>query len=152
MAGMLPGVETARRRRLRGWCDSSSSSSSIGSSSFGSIRSARLSYDHDHTSSFLERNQLSDEDDNLGGAAREAKERLNGRLRGHLKSEIRRQNSQESFGGVGRRSNTTSSVVMEENLEIEVIGLKKSSGSKRFSWGRMGLNCKLSNQDCLQFA
>ncbi|XP_024961296.1 uncharacterized protein LOC112501803 [Cynara cardunculus var. scolymus] len=144
MAGMLPGVETARRRRLRGWCDSSS----VIGSSFGSMRS-RLSHDtHLTHDSFLERNQ-SDEDDNLGGAAREAKERLNGRLRGHLKSEIRRQKSQESVGGYGGRSNTTTMVM--ENLQMDVFGLKKS-GSKRFSLGRIGLIWKLSNQDCMQFA
>ncbi|KAI3771782.1 hypothetical protein L6452_02950 [Arctium lappa] len=146
MAGMLPGVETARRRRLRGWCDSSS----VIGSGFGSMRS-RLSHDtHITHTSFLQRNQSDDDDDKLGGAAREARERLNGRLRGHLKSESRRQNSQESVGGVGRRSNTSTCMVME-NLQMEVFGLKKS-GSKRFSWGRMRLIWKLSNQDCVQFA
>lgn len=35
----------------------------------------------------------SDEDSKLGGAAREAKERLDGRLRGHLNKEIRRYGS-----------------------------------------------------------
>lgn len=147
MAGMLPGVETARRRRLRGWCDSSS----VIGSGFGSMRS-RLSHDaHITHTSFLQRNPSDDDDDDkLGGAAREARERLNGRLRGHLRSEIRRQNSQESVGGVGKRPNTTTSMVME-NLQMDLFGLKKS-GSKRFSWGRMGLIWKLSNQNCVQFA
>ncbi|KAI3771783.1 hypothetical protein L6452_02951 [Arctium lappa] len=137
MAGMLPGVETARRRRLR--------SSSVMGSGFGSIRS-RLSQDthFTDTSSFLQRDQF-DEDDKLGGRAKEAKERLNGRLRGHLKSEIRRQNSQERVVGVWRRSNTTTCMLME-NLQMEVFGLKKS-GSKWFSWGRMGSSWKSSNQD-----
>ncbi|XP_024961295.1 probable E3 ubiquitin-protein ligase RHY1A [Cynara cardunculus var. scolymus] len=138
MAGMLPGVETARRRRLR--------SSSVIASGFGSI-SSRLSHDtHFIDTLFLQRNQSDDEDDKLGGAAKEAKERLNGRLRGHLKSEIRRQNSQERVGGVWRRSNATTTSMVMQDLRMEVFGLKKS-GSKRFGWGRIGSSWKSSNQD-----
>ncbi|KAI3781980.1 hypothetical protein L2E82_12009 [Cichorium intybus] len=140
MAGMLPGVESARRRRLHGssgWCDSSS----VIGSGFGSAR-FRVSHDTRLTpASFLQSmaNQ-SDEDEKLGGAAKEAKERLDGRLRGHLNKEIR---SRERLSSVGRRS-TTSMVV--ENLQIEVFGLKKS-GLKRLNWRKMGLNWKSSNQE-----
>ena len=59
--------------------------------------------------------------------------------------EFYRQNSQERVGVVGRRSGNSTPMVME-NLQMEVIGLKKS-GSKRFSWGRMGSSWKSSNQD-----
>lgn len=52
MAGMLPGVESARRRRVHGggvWCDSSS----VVSSGFGSAR-FRVSHDtHLTSTSFL---------------------------------------------------------------------------------------------------
>ncbi|PWA40836.1 zinc finger, RING/FYVE/PHD-type [Artemisia annua] len=143
MAGMLPGVESARRRRFSGWSDPSS----VMNSGFGSARTTRHSNDaYVKPTSFLQRsmvNQL-DDDDKLGGVAREAKERLDGRLRGHLKKEITRQSSQERLTGVGRRS--TASSVMIENLQMEVYGLKKN-GLKRLSWGRMGLSWKSSKQD-----
>lgn len=135
MAGMLPGVESARRRRIHGssgWCDSSS----VVGSGFGSPR-IRLSHDtHPTPTSFLQRSMVnqSDEDEKLGGAAREAKERLDGRLRGHLKKDITRKTSQERSSSVGRMSTTP--------MQIEVFGLKK-----RLSWGRMGLSWKSSNQD-----
>ncbi|XP_023759950.1 probable E3 ubiquitin-protein ligase RHY1A [Lactuca sativa] len=144
MAGMLPGVESARRRRVHGggvWCDSSS----VVSSGFGSAR-FRVSHDtHLTSTSFLQRSMVnqSDEDSKLGGAAREAKERLDGRLRGHLNKEIRRKKSQERPSNVGRVSTTS---VVVENLQIEVIGLKKS-GLKRLSWGKTGLSWKSSNQE-----
>ncbi|KAL4571428.1 hypothetical protein LXL04_018187 [Taraxacum kok-saghyz] len=143
MAGMLPGVESARRRRIHGssgWCDSSS----IVGSGFGSAR-IRVSHDtHFTTTSFLQRSMVNqtEEDEKLGGVAREAKERLDGRLRGHLKKDITRKKSQERSGSVGR---TTTPMVVE-NLQVEVFGLKKS-GLRRLSWGRTGLSWKSMNQE-----
>ncbi|XP_076924815.1 uncharacterized protein LOC143587399 [Bidens hawaiensis] len=136
MAGMLPGVETARRRRLRG-------SDPNPGSGFGSAR-IRLSHDtHLAPTSFLLRYQL-DEDENLGGAAREAKERLDGRLRGHLKQEIKRQNSQETITSVGRRLSTAPMVM--EDLQMEVFGSKRK-GLKKLRWGKKWLRWKSSEDD-----
>ncbi|KAD3067956.1 hypothetical protein E3N88_35836 [Mikania micrantha] len=138
MAGMLPGVESARRRRLRGssgWCDPSS----VISSGFGSAR-IRLSHDtHLAPISFMQRSMenQSDEDKKLGGAAREAKERLDGRLRGHLKQEIRRQNSQETLTSVGRRSRTA---------PMDIFRSKKN-GLKKLNWGKKWLKWKSSEED-----
>lgn len=147
MAGMLPGVESARRRRLHG---GSGDQSSAIVSGFGSAR-IRISHDtHLKPTSFSQRRVVnqSDEDDNykLGGAAKEAKERLDGRLRGHLKQEIGRQNSQERLSSVGRRSTTTTTPMVMGNSQTEILGLKKN-GLKTFRWGRMGLSWKSSKQD-----
>lgn len=54
-----------------------------------------------------------------------------------------RKKSQERPSNVGRVSTTS---VVVENLQIEVIGLKKS-GLKRLSWGKTGLSWKSSNQE-----
>ncbi|KAL4571427.1 hypothetical protein LXL04_018186 [Taraxacum kok-saghyz] len=143
MAGMLPGVESARRRRIHGssgWCDSSS----VLSSGLGSAR-FRVSQDSRFTpTSFLERCMVnqSEEDEKLGGVAREAKERLDGRLRGYLKKDLTRKRSQEISRIVGRRSTTP---MVLENLKIDVFGLK-NSGSKKLSWGRIGLSCTILRQ------
>ncbi|XP_052180649.1 uncharacterized protein LOC127793909 isoform X2 [Diospyros lotus] len=90
MAGMLPGVECARRRRFHpsGECSDLSSSPALGSSR----RSSFCLYVSSHESvlgeSFSLRSSVKNqantddcEDGKLGGAAREAKERLDGRLR-----------------------------------------------------------------------
>ncbi|KAI7748701.1 hypothetical protein M8C21_004758, partial [Ambrosia artemisiifolia] len=141
MAGMLPGVESARRRRFRGWSDPSS----VAGSGFGSSR-IRLSKDtHLTPTSFLQRSMVNQSDeDKLGGAAREAKERLDGRLRGHLKQDIKRQNSQETLSGVGRR--ISGNQVVMEDLQMEIFGSKKN-GLKRFRWGKKWLRWKSSEED-----
>ncbi|KAI3814654.1 hypothetical protein L1987_14297 [Smallanthus sonchifolius] len=147
MAGKLPGVECARRRRFPG-STACSDSSFIINSAFGSTRSWRFYDTHFTSNSFSQRsmvNQL-DQDEKLGGVARKAKERLDGRLRSHWKSEI---NSQERSRGASlvdetrRKPSTTMAV---GDLQQEVFGLKKS-GSKMFNWGKIGLNHKSSNQE-----
>ncbi|MFS7935204.1 hypothetical protein Hanom_Chr05g00400701 [Helianthus anomalus] len=130
MAGMLPGVESARRRRLRGssgWSDPSS----IVSSGLGFARIRLSNNTHLTPTSLLQRGMgnQSDEDEKLGGAAREAKERLDGRLRGHLKQEIKRQNNQE-----------TTPVVMED-LHMEIYRSKK-----KLRWGKTWLRWKSLEQ------
>ncbi|XP_071724581.1 uncharacterized protein [Rutidosis leptorrhynchoides] len=138
MAGTLPGVEIARRRRLRGWSDPAS----LNGSGFGSTR-IRVSQDTHITPtlSFFQRSLVNqaDEDDKLGGPAREAKERLDGRLRGNLKQEFTRQTSQERL----RRGSTNATSTVMENLQVEVYGSK----NKRLRWGRMGLSWKSSKQE-----
>ncbi|KAI3788244.1 hypothetical protein L2E82_01004 [Cichorium intybus] len=77
-----------------------------------------------------------DEDGKLGGVARKAKERLDGKLRSHWKSEI---NSQERcrgaslVGEIGRKPSDTCMVMGD--LQMEVFSLKRS-GSKEFNWGK----------------
>ncbi|XP_059635250.1 probable E3 ubiquitin-protein ligase RHY1A isoform X2 [Cornus florida] len=138
MAGMLPGVESARRRRFHqsgGWPDLPSMS--------GTRRSSFCLYASNHeshlsSSSFQQRITINqaNQDEKLGGAAREAKDRLDKRLRAaQLKPENKREISQESLmGGMddGR--------MVVGDLQKEVFGLKKkkSSRSKRFSWAKLG--------------
>ncbi|KAK1417219.1 hypothetical protein QVD17_26344 [Tagetes erecta] len=147
MAGTLPGVETARRRRFHGsngWSDSSFNSNSA----FGSTRNRGFYNTHFNSTLFSQRSVINhyDQDEKLGGVARKAKERLHERLRSHRKSET---NSQErSRGGslveeIGRKPSNS---MVVGGLQLEVFGLKKS-GSKRFSWGKMGLVWKSLDQD-----
>jgi len=143
MAGMLPGVESARRRRFHGngGCSDSPVISGLGSTR----RSYMSSFDCNLTSSSsLLRSivkQQREQDEELGGAAREAKERLNERLRAQWKPDTQRTKRQEKVVvGVEEQR-----CMVLGDLQIEVFGLKNKSGSKRFSWGKLGW--KASDQD-----
>ncbi|XP_061359395.1 probable E3 ubiquitin-protein ligase RHY1A [Gastrolobium bilobum] len=142
MAGMLPGVECARRRRFHmsgGYLDSQSmvTHNSTRHSSFclyASNHESRLS-----SSSSLQRNMLyqANPDENMVGAAREARQRLDDKFRGQRKSENKRQNSIKCVEGRKPR-------LVE--LLTEVYESKKS-GSSWFSWTK--LSWKASEQeDC----
>ncbi|XP_057968337.1 probable E3 ubiquitin-protein ligase RHY1A [Malania oleifera] len=147
MAGNLPGVECARRRRSGGWSDSPAA--------VATRRSSFCLYASKHETSHLTSSSTSSprsalyqayQDEKLGGVAREAKERLDERLRTGRKSETssssrrqicRPEKSREAGGdGSGR--------VMGElqQLQTGVYGQKKSGGgsggSKRFSWAKLG--------------
>ncbi|KAA8535277.1 hypothetical protein F0562_030280 [Nyssa sinensis] len=144
MAGMLPGVECARRRRLHqsgGWLHSPNTSAhgSTRRSSFCLYTSNHES--HLSSSSSLQRSTPNQgyEDEKLGGVAREAKERLDERLR--AKSETKRKKSQESLKGSGVEAR---SMVLGD-LQTEVFELKKKGYSKKFSWAKLGW--KGSDQD-----
>ncbi|KAI4335615.1 hypothetical protein L6164_014247 [Bauhinia variegata] len=143
MAGMLPGVECARRRRFHqsgGYYDSPAMAAhnSTRRSSFCLYTSKHESIHF--SSSLLQRSILyqAHPDENLGGAAREAKERLDERLRAQMKSETRRQNSKEKL-----RCKEGRSTFLGE-LQIEVYGSKKN-GSRKFSWTKF--SWKASEQD-----
>ncbi|KAI7756545.1 hypothetical protein M8C21_008748 [Ambrosia artemisiifolia] len=148
MAGKLPGIECARRRRFPGSSGWSDHSSFVVNSAFGSTRSWRLYDTHFTSTSFSQRSMVnqSEQDEMLGCVARKAKERLDGRLRSHWKSEI---NSQERSTGAslveetGRKVSTS---VASGDLQPGVSSLKKS-GSKMFNWGKMGSNHKSSDQE-----
>lgn len=146
MAGMLPGVEFARRRRLHqgggAWSDPPPTAA------YGSVRRcslplySRIHEPHHHgSSSYFQRGMMNRgcEDEKLGGAAREAKERLDEKLKTQgIKSECRRSNAD------GRR---TREQERDTQLRREVVsrnGLKKG-GSKRFSWGK--LSWKATDQE-----
>ncbi|XP_043702121.1 probable E3 ubiquitin-protein ligase RHY1A [Telopea speciosissima] len=148
MAGMLPGVECARRRRIHqggGWIESKCIA--------GNGRTRRSAFclytissheTHLNAYSSLQRNtsKQSFQDEKLGGVAREAKERLDERLKSPKKPETKRQSSKESGKGSG-------SVVQLGDLPKEVFGLKKSSSSdaKRFRWAKLGWRA-LGQDEC----
>ncbi|KAF5445778.1 hypothetical protein F2P56_034803 [Juglans regia] len=133
MAGMLPGVECARRRRMIHGSTRRSSSLCL----------YTISHENHHTSSSsssLKRSLLykSCNDEELSGAAREAKERLDERLTAHRKSETKRSNTEKISSFVERKS-----MVLGE-LQKEALG-SKQSGPERFSW--MKLSWKSSDQN-----
>ncbi|KAF8400570.1 hypothetical protein HHK36_013869 [Tetracentron sinense] len=156
MAGMLPGVECARRRRCHqggGLIDSHTVLEHCRTrrSSFCLYTSNHETH-HLNSSSSLRRYATSNQtfqDEKLGGAAREAKERLDERLRTLRKPEIKSHSSKESL----RCENPGGVVcpVTVGDLQREVFGSKtsssssSSSSSRRFSWAKMGW--KASDQD-----
>lgn len=137
MAGMLPGVECARRRRFHqagdypapgssGWTRRSSFCLHTGSNERAfSLHTSLLNYGY--------------EDEKLGDVAREAKGRLDERLRSQTKSETRRH---KNHGGGLRRVNGRPTAAGE--LQTEVFATKKN-GSKRFNWAK--LSWKSAEQD-----
>ncbi|KAK2966907.1 hypothetical protein RJ640_027027 [Escallonia rubra] len=136
MAGMLPGVEYARRRRFHGsggWSDSPGTAGH-GSTRRSCLYSSNHEFYHSSSSCSSLRRCTSNQayqDERLGGVAREAKERLDERLRAPLKSETKRTNSQEKLRVMEDRP------MVLADLHTEVFGSKKS-GSKRFNWAKLG--------------
>ncbi|KAK7347160.1 hypothetical protein VNO80_21687 [Phaseolus coccineus] len=88
MSGMLPGVECARRRRLH-----NSSSRDFVTRSSLCLYTTRNLQSPASSSSQLERNTVNqaNPDENLGGAALEAKRRLDEKFAAHLAAENRAQ-------------------------------------------------------------
>ncbi|KDP30179.1 hypothetical protein JCGZ_16961 [Jatropha curcas] len=88
MAGMLPGVECARRRRFHQSCDTSwaAVSSSTRRSSFCLYTSNHESSQTSISSSLGSITKEAYEAEKLGEVARQAKERLDERLRNQRKS------------------------------------------------------------------
>lgn len=140
---MLPGVEAARRRRVHqsssgsgaGSGSSSGCSSGIGSSP-SSRRSSFSLFSPNSSASFLgqtrSRTTYDDEDNwKLGPLAREAKERLDGKLRAQSKSFIVTSTTTSSSSSSNGRSE-------EYELRREVFGSKKNGrgrGAKRLMIG-----------------
>ena len=152
MAGMLPGVECARRRRVHQSGESPCVGGIHGSTRRSSFCLYASNHDSHHTpTSSLQRSILNQAymDEKLGVEAREAKGRLDERLRTQRKPQPKRHTNGGNKGlkcvdGGGR-----SSVVLGE-LQKEVYGANKSSssstsGSKKFSWSK--LTWKSSDQD-----
>ncbi|KAK9947429.1 hypothetical protein M0R45_003055 [Rubus argutus] len=150
MAGMLPGVECARRRRVH----QSGESPGVANTNGCTRRSSFCLYASNHethqTSSFSLRrsrlNQASYPDEKLGVEARVAKERLDVKLRTQRKSQPKRLISRE--GSLKSVDDGRSSMILME-LQREVYGSEKSTstrtGSRRFSWAK--LSWKSSDQD-----
>ncbi|KAK6248280.1 hypothetical protein QUC31_019845 [Theobroma cacao] len=143
MAGMLPGVECARRRRFHqsGGASDSPSTVPIGWTRRSSFCLYTSNHETHHSSVSSQQRSIlnqANQDEKLGEVAREAKERLDERLRSQRKSEPKRQNSKESLRCVDGRS------MVQGELHKEVFGPKKS-GTKRFSWAK--LSWKASDQE-----
>ncbi|OAY46961.1 probable E3 ubiquitin-protein ligase RHY1A [Manihot esculenta] len=144
MAGMLPGVECARRRRFH----QSSGDSTGGAAAFSSTRrpsfclyTSNHETSHSSISSLKKQRSISNqayEDEKLGGLARQAKERLDERLRTQKKSAPNRHNSKGSLKVGESRS------MAEGDLQTEVYGSKKNN-NRKFNWSR--LSWKATDQD-----
>ncbi|GAB2216180.1 hypothetical protein Droror1_Dr00023949 [Drosera rotundifolia] len=148
MAGMLPGVESARRRRIHQ--SSGSSLPCLGDSGGGHGYTRHHAFclcsgNHETWSlivlgsSFLKREGV---DEKLGTLAREAKERLDERLRAAKKSGIRRSNGDVSEESL-RPMNIGKMEMITKGLQTEVFGSKRgdqcgAGRSKRLSWARLG--------------
>uniref|UniRef100_A0A1J3F3M8 Uncharacterized protein n=1 Tax=Noccaea caerulescens TaxID=107243 RepID=A0A1J3F3M8_NOCCA len=141
MAGMLPGVECARRRRFYGGAPPVElSNTASGKAATGQVWTRRPSFSlyttsyesHQAYVSFSERNVRNksygeDNDEKLVGAAKEAKERLDERLR----NPRRRQNSKDKVNKLEQRKGENYG-----ELPTEVVGLKKRRGKlvEWFGW------------------
>ncbi|XP_038712157.1 probable E3 ubiquitin-protein ligase RHY1A isoform X1 [Tripterygium wilfordii] len=144
MAGMLAGVECARRRRFHqsgGGLDTPSTASHGG----GTRRPSFCLYSGNHETNHssipsMQRRILDQEnqDERLGGVAREAKERLDERLKTQRKSATTRQKVDLGCGH-GRSMGT-------KELQMEVFGLKKK-GSKKFNWGKLSWKA-MDQEEC----
>ncbi|CAH2051733.1 unnamed protein product [Thlaspi arvense] len=131
MAGMLAGVECARRRRFHGGAPPVELSNTAAmAAAAGHVWTRRPSfslYTTNHEShqayvSFSERNVRNksygeDDGENLVGAAKEAKERLDERLR----NPRRRQNGKDKVNKSEQQKGKS-----HRELPTEVVGLKKS--------------------------
>ncbi|KAJ6833558.1 putative E3 ubiquitin-protein ligase ATL44 [Iris pallida] len=143
MAGMLPGVESARRRRMH-------LGGSTNSQSTGSRRSSFCLYTTAHephltttlTSFSLQRSGLSNGSHGaeLGNLAREAKERLDEKLRSQRTTEIDRHSSTGSGGDHGGAP----SPAITGNVQREVYSKR---ASRKFSWTKLGWKA-LDQKDC----
>ncbi|KAL4284552.1 hypothetical protein GQ457_16G004630 [Hibiscus cannabinus] len=138
MAGMLPGVESARRRRIHpnGGLSDSPTFAAIGSPR----KSAFCFYPTKHESRFCSQKQRSIlveacEDEKLGGTAREAKKRLDERLRSQRKSQPKRQNNKENVVEGELDSQVFEPKNSKENLakRSQVFEPKK----RRFGWAKL---------------
>ncbi|KAI3422833.1 RING-type domain-containing protein [Psidium guajava] len=135
---MLPGVECARRRRRLYQSRGQPNSLVVAAATATPRRSSFCLYPTHHaatSSSFQSRNiinQAYGDEEELGGVAREAKQRLDERLRTQRKPEITRSHN-----------NGESSRARKLQLQTIVHGMRSvgrgsnSSNSKRFSWGKM---------------
>ncbi|XP_054821996.1 probable E3 ubiquitin-protein ligase RHY1A isoform X2 [Prosopis cineraria] len=134
MAGNLPGVECARRRRFHQsgvWSDTPSFMPPHTSTRRSSFCLYTSNHESLSSSSLLQRSLTYQAypHEMLEGAAGEAKQRLDARLGTQRKTEIKREK-----------------VRSEAELQKEVYGAKKN-GSRRFSWSK--LRWKASEQeDC----
>ncbi|KAK3435736.1 hypothetical protein EUGRSUZ_C00438 [Eucalyptus grandis] len=145
---MLPGVECARRRRF--YQSGGQPNSPVVAAAATTVTTRRSSFclyttHHAATSSSVQIrniiNQAHADEEELGGAAREAKQRLDERLRTQWEPETKR-----------RHNDGESSRARKLQLQTMVHGLQSvrrggsSSNSKRFSWSKM-MRWRATDQD-----
>lgn len=135
MAGMLPGVEFARRRRLRpaaeAPCAGARRPSSLGM--FG--------HDHAHLGSAgfaKQRSGVCEEawTTQLDSIAREAKERLDQKLRSQRESVVKRRHSTGSLRLPVPSSTPSDAGATPAASALQREVFTKKGGGRRFSWGR----------------
>ncbi|KAL6221349.1 hypothetical protein ACLB2K_009100 [Fragaria x ananassa] len=151
MAGMLPGVECARRRRVHQSSESPNPANTNGCTRRSSFCLYASNNETHQTSTFsLQRsklNQASYMDEKLGVEARVAKERLDERLRTQRKTQPNRLNRKEGSLRSSSVDDGRSTMIIRD-LHREVYGSKKTTtktGSRKFSWAK--LSWKSSDQD-----
>ncbi|KAI4376713.1 hypothetical protein MLD38_014443 [Melastoma candidum] len=145
MAGMLPGVECARRRRIHqggsGMSYNQQSTAACGWTRrpFFSLYTSSHETHHGSTGAMKHMGVGGGgryrDDVNLGGAAREAKERLDMKLRSQLKSQSGRWGYNSGNG-----QSSTRVAFAPRNLQSEVLGTRKVGGGgslRMLKWGRM---------------
>ncbi|CAN4113128.1 unnamed protein product [Withania somnifera] len=137
MAGMLPGVECARRRRFHqsSGCIDVSSPSSFSSTRRSSFCLYTSSHEYPLNSSSSKQTVATSQayqDEKLGEAAREAKQRLAERLSAKWKSQNKR-----SLNDRQPQNQRQGMVENRPNLQGEVFHGLKKSGSKKFNWAKM---------------
>ncbi|KAK7304749.1 hypothetical protein VNO77_42636 [Canavalia gladiata] len=142
MAGTLPGVECARRRRFHqsgGCLDSPSLASHISSTRRSSFCLYTSNHESRFSSSSLQRNIIyqAQPDENMVGAARKAKQRLDDKFRTQRMSENKRENRIKC---VEERKTSTG------ELHTEVYGSNKR-GSLKFSWSKWSWKAS-EQEDC----
>ncbi|KAL0552704.1 hypothetical protein IC582_011825 [Cucumis melo] len=151
MAGMLPGVECARRRRFHHSINSSDSPSTAAKS--GSTRRPSFCLYtsnrdfHLISSSSSQQRSLTNkahQNEKLGEIAREAKERLDERLRTHRKPENSRSKNSKNEEVKSKESREKNN---GERKEMRSTKGKEEETRKRFSWGRKLMKWKASEQD-----
>ncbi|XP_009782022.1 probable E3 ubiquitin-protein ligase RHY1A [Nicotiana sylvestris] len=146
MAGMLPGIEHARRRRFhqRGsWLDSSNTRRS----SFCIYTSNHDQY-HLSSSCSKQRSAASHvyQDEKLVEIAREAKQRLDEKLSAQWKSEKKRStinNRPQRQGLVEIKP-----ILGMSDLHKEVFRLKKSVSKRFINWAKLGWKSLLEQDEC----
>ncbi|XP_077216491.1 putative E3 ubiquitin-protein ligase RHY1A [Tasmannia lanceolata] len=140
---MLPGVECARRRRFY---QGGSTDSHNSAAKKGTRHSSFCLYTSKHESNLnsksMQRSATSQSfhTEKLGDIAREAKERLDGRLRTLRKSEIKRHNSMDNMKSEDFHGQNFGSVLLG--------GLRKEvCASRKFSWAKLGWKA-LESDEC----
>ncbi|KAL4654252.1 hypothetical protein ACB092_01G364800 [Castanea dentata] len=140
MAGMLPGVECARKRRFHQSVAGGPESASLAAN--GGTRRSYLSLyptnNETHHTTFSLMQHQAYQDVELGGVAKEARERLDERLklRTQRKSDTKRDNS--NIKGCLR--------CVEELQRDKELYESKKSGSKLLNWAKFSWNVSVEGK------
>ncbi|XP_075670213.1 uncharacterized protein LOC142639975 [Castanea sativa] len=140
MAGMLPGVECARKRRFHQSVAGGPESANLAAN--GGTRRSYLSLyptnNETHHTTFSLKQHQAYQDVELGGVAKEARERLDERLklRTQRKSDTKRDNS--NIKGCLR--------CVEELQRDKELYESKKSGSKLLNWAKFSWNVSVEGK------